>query len=92
MLILLLLNVLIIIVFFMKLPSLNLFIYYESLCLIIPGIYKNACQIINIKNQVFNYYFGNALKVKKLETRNILIDEKNYRDLMIYFTRPSQIT
>ena len=25
--------------------------------------------------------------IKKIETKNILIDEKNYKDLVIYFTR-----
>ena len=42
---------------------------------------------VDIKNQVDNYYFYNLLNAKKLETTNILIDEKNYKDLTIYFTR-----
>ena len=42
---------------------------------------------INIKNRVYNYYFDNLVKPKKLETKNILIDEKNYKDLTIYFTK-----
>ena len=37
-------------------------------------------------NRVYNYYFDNLVKAKKLETKNILIDEKNYSDLVIYFT------
>ena len=37
-------------------------------------------------NRVYNYYFDNLVKTKKLETKNILIDEKNYRHLVIYFT------
>ena len=36
---------------------------------------------------VYNNYFDNLVKAKKLETKNILIDKKNYEDLMIYFTR-----
>ena len=44
-------------------------------------------QDISIKNRVYNYYFNNLVKVKKLETKNILIDEKNNNDLTIYFTR-----
>ena len=44
-------------------------------------------QEINIKNRVYNYHFDNLVKAKKLETKNILIDEKNYKDLTIYFTR-----
>ena len=35
---------------------------------------------INIKNRVYNYYFNNLVKAKKLETQNILIDEKTYKD------------
>ena len=37
----------------------------------------------HIKNRVCNYYFDNL--VKKQETENILINEKNYKDLVIYF-------
>ena len=40
----------------------------------------------NIKNRVYDY-FDNLIKPKKIETNNILIDKKNYRDLVIYFTR-----
>ena len=40
---------------------------------------------INIKNRVYHYYFDNLIKGKKLETKNILIDEK--KDLVIYFAR-----
>ena len=43
-------------------------------------------QEINIKNQVYNYYFDILLKAKTLETKNILIDQKNYKPLVIYFT------
>ena len=44
-------------------------------------------QEINIRNWVYNYYFDNLVKGKKLETKDILMNEKNYKDLMIYFTR-----
>ena len=44
-------------------------------------------QEINNKNRVYNYHFDNLIKAKKLETKNKLIDEKNYKDLTIYFTR-----
>ena len=54
------------------------------------GCIQNACQRINIKNRVYNYYFGNLVKTKKLETTNILTDKKKYRDSVIYFTRCSQ--
>ena len=46
---------------------------------------------INPINRVYNYYFVNLLKAKKLETKNISIDEKNYKDLVIYFTRSVHI-
>ena len=36
---------------------------------------------------IYNYYFDNLVKAKKIETNNILIDEKNYKNLVIYFTR-----
>ena len=42
---------------------------------------------INIKNQVYNYCFDNLVKVKILETKNIPINGKSYKDLVIYFTR-----
>ena len=42
---------------------------------------------INIKNQVYNCYFDNLVKTKKLETKNILIDQKHYKDLVVYFAR-----
>ena len=42
---------------------------------------------INIKNRIHNYYFDNLIKAKKLETKSTLIDEKNHKDLVTYFTR-----
>ena len=44
-------------------------------------------QEISIKNRVYNYYFDNLVKADKLKTKKILIDEKKYKDLVIYFTR-----
>ena len=44
-------------------------------------------RINNTKNRVYDYYFDNLIKAKKLETKKILIDEKNLKDLVIYFTR-----
>ena len=41
----------------------------------------------NIKNQVCNCYCDNLIKTKKLEPKNILIVERNYKNLVIYFTR-----
>ena len=40
---------------------------------------------INVKNRVQNYYFDNLDKVKKFETENILINEKHYKDLVLYY-------
>ena len=42
---------------------------------------------INIKNRVYKYYFGNIIKAKRLETKIIIIDEKNYKDLRIPIIR-----
>ena len=42
---------------------------------------------INNKNRVYNYYFDNSIKVKKLETKNIFIDKINYMNLVIIYTR-----
>ena len=36
---------------------------------------------------MYNYYFENLIKAKKLETKSILIDAKDYKDLVIYFPR-----
>ena len=41
----------------------------------------------NIKNRVYDYYFDNLIKAKKLETKRILINENNLKDLVICFTR-----
>ena len=53
----------------------------------IVSIYKIHAKVMNIKNRVYNYYFDNLVKTKKLETKNIIIDEKNYKDLTTYFAR-----
>ena len=42
---------------------------------------KMQIQEINIKNQAWNYLFGNLAKAKKLETKDVLIIKKNYKDL-----------
>ena len=42
---------------------------------------------INITNWVYSYSFDCLVKAKKLETKNALISEKNYKGLMIYLTR-----
>ena len=41
---------------------------------------------MNIKIQA-HYHYENLIKPKILKTRNILIEKKSYKDLMIYFTR-----
>ena len=51
------------------------------------GIYKKHIKETNIENRVYKYYFNNLIKAKELETENISIDEKNYKDMVIYFTR-----
>ena len=50
------------------------------------GKYKMHLKEINIKNHVYNYFDSLIKAKKKIETKNILIDEKNYKHLVIYFT------
>ena len=55
---------------------------------LVLGIYKKMhINEINIKNRFSKCYFDNSIKAKNLETKNILINEKNYKDLVIYFTK-----
>ena len=63
------------------------FICWKILCLMIVGINKVHLKKLSIKNGVCNYYFDNLMKAKKLKTKNILIDEKNYNNLVIYCAR-----
>ena len=42
---------------------------------------------INFKNRVCNYYFDDLIKAKVLKAKDISINEKNYKDLVIEFTR-----
>ena len=42
---------------------------------------------ISVKNQVCSCYFNNSIEAKNIETKNILIDEKNYMVLVINFAR-----
>ena len=51
------------------------------------SIYKNYIKEINIKNEICNPYFNNSIGTKKLVTQNIYINEKNYKDLVIRFTK-----
>ena len=52
----------------------------------IVGIYKMHIKEINVRNRVYSYHIDNLVKAKNLETKNILIDKKIYKDLTIYFT------
>ena len=58
----------------------------ENLCLMIVDIYKMHTKNICIKNQVFHYH-DDLIKSKKVETKNIVIDEKSYKDLVLYTAR-----
>ena len=53
----------------------------------IVSIYKVHTKEIDIKYRVYNYYFHHLIKANKLHTKNILVDEKHYKDLVVYFTR-----
>lgn len=55
------------------------------LCLIIVDRYKTHIKETNITNRIRNYYFDYLIKGSK--EKNILINQKNYKYLIIYFTR-----
>ena len=40
-----------------------------------------------MKNRFYNYSFDKLVRAKTLETKNILIDEINYQDFILYFVR-----
>ena len=64
------------------------FICEKILFLMVLGIYKMHVKESNTKKRVYNYYFDNLSKEKKVETKNIKkLKLKNYKDLQIYFTR-----
>ena len=48
---------------------------------------KSILKIISTTIKVIYNYQGNLIKAKILETKNILIDEKNFNDLTVCFTR-----
>ena len=52
------------------------------------GIYNMHNKTI-ISNNQFQYHYENLIEPKKLETRNISINKKSYKDFMIYFTDKS---
>ena len=56
----------------------------------IVGICKMHANEINFKNRVYKNHFDNLVKTKEIETKNILIDEKNYKDLI--FSLDSKFT
>ena len=56
----------------MALANVKQFVCWKIQCLNIVGIYKIHVKEIDIKNPICNYYF---------------IDEENYNDVVIYFTR-----
>ena len=58
----------------------------EELILLKAVAEKNTW-FVTIKNWVYSYNFVNLVKAKQVETGNISIDKKNYKDLTIYFTR-----
>ena len=46
---------------------------------------KIKINVVNNKNRVYNYYFNNLIKAKRLQTKNFLIYKKNHKD----FTKKS---
>ena len=59
----------------------------EILYLMIVGIYEIHIKNIKIDIRVHNCYFENFTKTKKLEIKYILIDGKNFKNLVFYFIR-----
>ena len=53
----------------------------------IIDLYKMHFKEIDIKNRVYKYCFDYLIRAKTIETKNIFIDEKNYKDIVICFTR-----
>ena len=80
--VIMLLKVLIFVAFSMTLANSKQFICLKIVYLMILGIYEIY---INIKNWICN--FSNSLiESEKLETKKFLIDEKNFKDLVSFFT------
>ena len=73
----------------MVLADLKQFICWKILFLVIVDVCQMHIKEISIENRVYNYYFDYLIKAKELETESILIDERDYKDLAIYFTGTS---
>ena len=43
-------------------------------------VYIKCTPLKSILERVYDYYFDNLIKTKKIEIKNILINEKNYKD------------
>lgn len=54
----------------------------EILNLMVKGIYEIICQEHIIKSRVYNYC--DDLVIVDLKTKSIIIDDKSYKDLVIY--------
>lgn len=63
------------IVFFMAFANLTQLVYQKIMCFMIVSRYKMH---IDITNQ-FDNHSDNLIKPAKTETKNILIDEKNFK-------------
>ena len=79
-----LLKELIIVALFIILANLKPIFCYKILCLVIVRIYKRCMS----KKSILKIELTTIIltKAKKLETKNILFDDKNYIDLVICFT------
>ena len=73
----------------MVLADLKQFICWKILFLVIVDVCQMHIKEISIENRVYNYYFDHLIKAKELETESILIDERDHKDLAIYFTGTS---
>ena len=45
---------------------------------------RNKVKDIDIKNQTY-YFFNDIINIKNFDPNNIKIDEKSYKDILIYY-------
>ena len=45
---------------------------------------SNKVKVINIKNQT-HYFFNDIINIENSDPNNIEIDEKSYRNILIYY-------
>ena len=46
---------------------------------------NNKVKDISIKNHTY-YFFNNTINIKNFDPNNVKIDEKSYKNMLIYYT------